>query len=116
MQPLLLTAGLFIALLFTACKKDRSNDNGNGNHQGGQNTVSITGFKFSPATLTISNGVTVTWTNMDAAAHTVTADDNSFNSGTLQKGDTYTHKFTAAGTYKYHCSFHAGMTASVVVQ
>ena len=113
--------GILSLLLFAACSKDNKN---NGNNTGGNNNgdstsataVSIAGFKFSPATLTISNGATVTWKNNDSAPHTVTADDNSFTSATLNQGDTYTHKFTAAGTVNYHCSVHPMMTASVVVQ
>src|SRR6478672_1610415 len=109
-QPIFMV-GLFAALLFTACKKsDNGNDNGNGNHTGDStNKVSIINFNFSPSKLTIASGVTVTWTNNDTTPHTVTADDNSFTSGSLNKGDTYTHKFTAAGTYAYHCKFHSMM-------
>lgn len=116
-QPIFMV-GLFTTLLFTACKKsDNGNGNGDGNHTGDStNKVSIINFSFSPSTRTIASGVTVTWTNNDTTPHTVTADDNSFTSGTLNKGDTYTHKFTAAGTYAYHCKFHSMMTASVVVQ
>jgi len=116
-QPILL-AGLLVALLFTACKKDDNNDGGDDVGDGGTNktSVRITGFAFSPSTLTIASGVTVTWTNMDDAPHTVTADDNSFTSGDLNKGDTYTHKFTSAGTVAYHCAIHPSMKASVVVQ
>jgi len=112
-------AGLFTVLLFTGCKKDNNSNpsnNNNGGTTGDKTAVSISGFAFSPAALTVANGVTVTWTNMDAAAHTVTADDNSFTSGTLNTGDTYMHKFTAAGTVNYHCNFHPGMKASVTVQ
>src|SRR3954469_19930774 len=90
-------SGLFAVLLFTGCKKDDNSSNNGNNNNGGttgdKTAVSISGFAFSPAALTVANGVTVTWTNMDAAAHTVTADDNSFTSGTLNTGDTYMHKF-----------------------
>ena len=110
--------GLFTVLLFTGCKKEdhNNNNNNNGGTTSNISAVSISGFAFSPAALTIANGVTVTWTNMDTAPHTVTADDNSFTSGTLNQGDTYTHKFTAAGTVNYHCNIHPSMKASVTVQ
>jgi len=78
--------------------------------------VSIENFAFSPAKITVKKGTTVTWTNNDSTAHTVTGDDNSaIDSGTLNKGDTYTFKFDAAGTFAYHCAFHSSMTASVTV-
>jgi plastocyanin len=111
-----LTSILF-ALLFTACSKD---DNNGGDNNGGDGTktskINISGFKFDPEKVTIAKDVTVTWTNLDDAPHTVTADDDSFTSGTLNKNDTYSHKFTADGTYDYHCEIHPMMTASVVVQ
>ena len=78
--------------------------------------VSIASFKFEPATLTISVGTTVTWTNNDSASHTVTADDGSFKSGTLGKGGTFSQTFATAGTFAYHCNFHSSMTATVTVQ
>lgn len=49
-------------------------------------------------------------------AHTVTADDNSFTSGNLNKGDTYSHTFNTAATIGYHCKIHSGMTANVIVK
>ena len=78
--------------------------------------VSIASFKFEPATLTISVGTTVTWTNNDSASHTVTADDGSFKSGTLGKGGTFSQTFATAGTFAYHCNFHSSMTGTITVQ
>jgi plastocyanin len=79
--------------------------------------VSIQSYAFSPASLTIGVGTTVTWTNYDTAPHTVTVSSGpvKFNSPTLQKGDTYTYTFTTAGTYSYYCAVHPDMTAKVVV-
>ena len=67
------------------------------------------------ANLTVKTGTTVTWTNKDGTAHTVTADDNSFNSGNMANGASFSHKFDAAGTYPYHCQYHSMMTASIIV-
>ena len=78
--------------------------------------VTIASFKFEPATLTISVGTTVTWTNNDSASHTVTADDGSFKSETLGKGGTFSQTFTTAGTFAYHCNFHSSMTGTITVQ
>ena len=78
--------------------------------------MSIASFKFEPATLTVSVGTTVTWTNDDSASHTVTADDGSFTSGTLGKGGTFSQTFATAGTFAYHCAFHSSMTATITVQ
>lgn len=78
--------------------------------------VRIDNFAFSPATITVKQGTTVTWTNKDNAPHTVTVDSGAGPaSDTLQKGDTYTFTFKQAGTFAYHCNFHSGMTGTVIV-
>jgi plastocyanin len=88
----------------------------------GGNTVSISGMAFSPASLTVSVGTIVTWTNNDAMTHTVTSDTGLFDSGSITAtggyggGGTYSYTFTAAGTYNYHCSIHPMMTAKIIVQ
>jgi len=80
-----------------------------------QASVTIKDFSFSPSTVTIAVGGTVTWTNNGSSAHTVTADDGSFDSGDLSQGKTYSHTFDTAGTFAYHCSIHPNMKAEVVV-
>ncbi len=78
--------------------------------------VAISNFAFNSADLHVAAGTTVTWTNNDTAPHTVTADDASFTSVTLNKGDTYSKTFATPGTYPYHCIIHTMMKADVVVQ
>jgi manganese oxidase len=77
--------------------------------------VVIKDFAFSPDTLTVSVGSSVTWRNNDSVAHTVTANGKSFDSGNLAGGKTFTYAFTKPGTYDYVCSYHPSMTATVVV-
>jgi plastocyanin len=62
---------------------------------------------FSPAEKTITKGTTVRWKNEDPYAHTVTSDDNIFNSGNLNQGQMFEYTFNTAGTYHYHCIYHA---------
>lgn len=81
-----------------------------------QNSVQISNFNFSPATLTVKVGDTVTWTNQDSAGHSVTADDNSFNTGIIDQGKSGTMTFSTAGTYTYHCSVHPSMKGTIIVQ
>lgn len=76
-------------------------------------TVTINNFAFSPATITIKHGTTVLWKNLQSVPHTVTADNGSFSSGVLQKGKTYRHTFTTAGTITYHCKIHPFMHGTV---
>jgi plastocyanin len=79
------------------------------------NAATIKGFSFQPDVLKVKVGAKVTWTNDDTVAHTVTADTNSFASGNLQPGRSFSFTFTRPGTYAYHCSIHPSMHGSVVV-
>lgn len=78
--------------------------------------VTIAGLKFSPASLTVKAGATVTWANADGVPHTATADDGSFASDTLSAGGTFSHTFDAAGTFAYHCAIHPRMLGTIVVE
>jgi plastocyanin len=77
--------------------------------------VSIHGFAFDPATITVAVGDSVTWTNGDPTAHTATGDGGAFDAGTVAAGASKTVVFSIAGTYPYHCAIHPSMTATVVV-
>src|SRR5690349_12588475 len=78
-------------------------------------SVSIKDMQFSPATVTVKVGDTVSWSNADDRDHTVVADDGSFKSDNLGHGDSFQHKFTKAGRFGYHCNYHPRMKAVVVV-
>ena len=80
------------------------------------NSVSIKNFAFSTTSLSVTAGTTVTWTNNDAAAHTVTADDGSFDSGNIAPGHSFAHTFSNMGTINYHCAIHPMMKAAVIVK
>src|SRR5919107_2681467 len=77
--------------------------------------VAIEDFYFEPANAAIQPGDTIMWVNEGNTPHTVTADDGSFDSGTLQPGESYSHTFQSAGMVPYHCSIHPFMTGSVTV-
>ncbi|MBO1415080.1 cupredoxin family copper-binding protein [Streptomyces sp. FH025] len=80
-------------------------------------SVTIANFAFSPGTLTVSKGTTVTWTNNDTDTHTVTSSGGGpLNSSPLAKGASYSYTFTTAGTFAYICSIHPFMHGTVVVQ
>ena len=84
-------------------------------HAASDTTVTIADFSFTPASITIHVGDTVTWTNHGPSAHTATANNGSFNTGVLQKGQSASHTFTTAGTFAYICSIHPFMHGTVVV-
>ncbi|PYP40427.1 MAG: hypothetical protein DMD48_03425 [Gemmatimonadetes bacterium] len=88
--------------------------------------VTISEYQFSPDTITIAKSTPVRWTNSGTVPHTATADNGSFDSGTLGgtgtdpygnpiQGDKYDHTFTTAGTFTYYCMFHAQMHGTVIV-
>lgn len=79
--------------------------------------VAIKNFAFAPAALTVKAGTTVTWTNQDSDAHTVTSTGSGgpLNSKALSTGGTFSHTFTEPGTYSYLCTIHPFMTATVTV-
>jgi plastocyanin len=81
--------------------------------EAGEATVSIVDFAFEPATLEVSAGTTVVWTNTGQAPHTVTGD--FADSGVLESGQTFSHTFAETGEFGYVCAIHPQMTGTVRV-
>ena len=79
-------------------------------------TISLKDMAFTPATLQVAVGTTVTWVNNDTVQHTVTSDTKLFDSGPIEPGGKFTQTFTEAGTFAFHCSIHTSMTGSITVQ
>jgi plastocyanin len=77
--------------------------------------VEIVDFAYDPDPVTIEEGGKVIWQNEDSAPHTATADDGSFDTGTLEEGKLGSATFKEAGTYSYVCSIHPDMTGTVEV-
>ena len=73
--------------------------------QGGP-AVQVQARSFAPTEVHVPAGTAVTWTNGSQDEHTVTADDNSFDSGTVEPGDSFSRTFDAPGRYQYYCQFH----------
>ena len=78
-------------------------------------SVEIVEFAYDPVDVTVKVGGTIEWTNSDTAPHTATAEDDSFDTGSLDKGDTAKITFDEAGTFEYICTFHPFMNATVEV-
>lgn len=137
MQPKTLLAPVLILLAFglTACGS--SGDDSSGATTGGESTatasepsgngpapsgeavraakVKIVEFTYGPDPVTIQVGGKVTWQNEDTAPHTATADDGSFDTGTLERGKIKSETFKRAGTYPYFCEIHPTMHGTVEV-
>jgi plastocyanin len=77
--------------------------------------VDIQGFAYAPVTLTVSAGTTVTWTNHDPVAHTVTDIDQAWSSPLFEESGTFSKTFDTPGTYSYFCLPHAIMVGTVEV-
>ncbi len=81
-----------------------------------QKQVTIDNFSFTPSTLTVDAGTTVTWINNDDVPHTVVETMKRFHSEVLDTDGKYAHTFDRQGTFDYFCSVHPHMTGKVVVQ
>ena len=78
--------------------------------------VNIQGSAFVPPTTTVHVGDTVTWTNRDAFSHTSTSDTGVWDTGVIRAAASGSFRFTAAGTFAYHCAIHSFMHGTIVVQ
>lgn len=106
-----LIACLIMVVLITGCTSQKTET-----QPVTTNVIEIRNFAFSPDTISVEKGTTVTWTNKDSASHTVSAINNEFTSETLNLGDTFSHTFNEAKTYEYECSIHPSMRGKVIVK
>lgn len=126
--PRLIVSALTLGLVACSSSSPMSSRS-SGNPGGGPSDpgVGVADFQFSPDTITIAAGQSVVWSNSGPSSHTVTSDNSSWTSATLGApsgtdpygyptgGGSFSHLFSSAGTYHYHCSIHAGMTGVVIV-
>jgi plastocyanin len=78
--------------------------------------IQIDNFSYSPSTLVVVPGTTVTWTNDDDDVHTVVEKDRKFRSAALDTDDRFSQTFTGPGEYDYFCSLHPRMTGKIIVK
>lgn len=107
---------LFVAssFVFSSCKKSKDDTASTGSP--GTNEVWMQNNAFTPSTISVAVNTTIIWTNKDGVSHTVNSDAGSdLNSGNMGNGGTYSHQFTAIGTFAYHCNIHSSMHGTVTV-
>jgi plastocyanin len=99
---LALSAALFTTAVATAATK----------------TVTLKDIAFSPKSLTISTGSTVTFAFRDGdTVHNVTSlASKRFSTISNRSSGSKSRTFTTAGTYRYACTLHPGMTGRIVVR
>jgi plastocyanin len=78
--------------------------------------IVIQDFMFSPNSLTVKTGSTVTWVNKDDEPHSVVSDTGLFRSGALDTSETFSFKFATPGTYHFTCAIHPRMVGTIIVQ
>jgi plastocyanin len=78
--------------------------------------VTISDFQFSPSSVTVNVGDTVTWTNNGPTPHSATSSGGVWDTGIMDAGESGSHTFTEPGTFAYICTPHPNMQGTVVVQ
>jgi plastocyanin len=132
----LLISCLALALTFAACGDDDDDDGGGSastptteqtdtggggatKPNGGAETVDMKDIQFVPKDVTVKAGTTITWTNSDQVAHTVTKDGGpgaDFDSGNVDPGATFEQTFDKPGKVDYVCTIHPGQAGTVTVK
>ena len=79
-------------------------------------SVTIADFQFTPSSISVGQGDTVTWTNNGPTPHSATAPDGSFDTGIFPAGQSRSHTFNEAGTFSYICTPHPDMRGTIVVR
>jgi plastocyanin len=78
--------------------------------------VEVVDYEYKPSRLTIKAGTTVRWTNHAQDVHTATANDQSWDSGDIEAGASWIHRFDKPGEYPYSCTPHPAMRGVIVVK
>lgn len=106
-----MSALVVATFLIVSCYKSKSSYNSTP----GTSKITITSSAYSPASLNVVSGSTVTWTNTDNTIHTVTTEDGTINSGDIAPGASFSKTFMATGTYNYHDAHNTTMMGVLVV-
>ncbi len=122
-KHILMFLTLFGLMSVIGCYKNQDYSTTPNNNSGtpGTNEIFMQGMAFTPADITIAVGTSLTWTNKDNFAHTVTSGipgspSGLFDSGNVGANGQFSFKFTTAGTYKYFCKIHIMMTGTITVK
>jgi plastocyanin len=112
----LFISGLLAAVSCGSSSQTTSTAPGTSITPGATADITIENFAFSPDTITVAVGSTVTWTNKDSTTHTVTSLTGVFDSGEMSHGSNFSHTFNQKGTFEYRCGIHTSMRGTVTVE
>lgn len=128
MRRILLALGAVVALAAAGCGGSNSSSTSSGSSSsapastaaasssGGGVTIKMQNIAFDPKSVTVKVGQKVTWTNEDTVDHNVTSQSGeTIKSDNFGKGGTFSFTPKKAGTIKYVCTIHPGMTATLTV-
>ena len=105
---------VMIMIAGTEASEESTGGSGDAAPAPGDNTITIADFAFSGVT-EVPVGTTVVVRNDDGVSHTWTAEDGTFDSGSIGSGDTFEFTFTEPGEFAYFCNFHPSMTGTITV-
>lgn len=74
----------------------------------------VDGNRFRPPTVTVQRGTRVRWVNRDNVSHTTTSNTGIW-AATLSPGERFARRFRRAGEFDYRCTFHTGMSGTIIV-
>lgn len=109
-------AGSQVRVLLLLCAAAACAENSSHAPRSARHEVQIENFRFLPDTLTVAVGDTIVWTNHDFVPHTATAEDRSWDTGSIAADSSGTVVVQRAGTYPYLCVFHPVMKGVVRVR
>lgn len=115
--PQLIVAFAALALLSASLVGYLTRTTDNTGSDGPHNRITIADFAYGPDAIRVSVGETVTWSNDDDFAHTVTSDvEGPLDSGEIVGGGAYKNTFDAVGSFEYVCTIHPSMRGTVEVE
>lgn len=114
-RTLAVCAVLGLSGIAGACGGDSDSDTAGASAEEGADVLTIEDFAYSPEPLVVDKGTVVRVVNKDDAAHTVTADDGSFDTGELGEGESKELTVDGTGELSYHCEIHDYMQGVIRV-
>lgn len=108
-----LMAAFLAAVFLAGCSGGKAG--GGPEHDAASRTVTIDGFSFAPATITVQQGDTVIFRNTHTQVHTASLDSKERDTGDIAPGTEAKFTMPTMGTHRYHCAKHAQMTGTIVV-